>query len=227
MSASPILTATNVFKSYATENGHTKLQVLKDVNLTVQSGSITSIIGSSGSGKSTLLHILGGLDKPDSGSVIWDNTNIFTLNKNELANFRNKYIGFVFQFHHLLPEFTSLENVSMPALIAGTKFDQAAERAQYLMERLGVVDRASHRPAQLSGGEQQRVAIARALMNNPKVILADEPTGNLDEKNTDTILEMLTELRDEFEVTILLITHEKKVSEFSDITLEIKNGTIS
>ncbi len=227
MQVSPILIASNLQKSYTTQNGSSKLQVLNGLDLSVQRGSITSIIGTSGSGKSTLLHILGGLDKPDSGSVLWDDTDIFALNKNQLAEFRNKYMGFVFQFHHLLPEFTSLENVCMPALISGTRQEKARERALYIMNRLGVAERAAHRPAQLSGGEQQRVAIARALMNNPKVILADEPTGNLDEKNTDTILGLLSELRDEFEVTILLITHERKVSEFSDITLEINNGTIS
>lgn len=227
MSTSPLLTARGIYKSYEDQDGGSPLQVLKNVSLTLNKGTITSIIGSSGSGKSTLLHILGGLDKPDKGNILWGDTDLATLNSNQLADFRNKYLGFVFQFHHLLPEFTAIENVCMPALISGMGFKEASKKAYPLMTRLGVANRKEHRPTQLSGGEQQRVAMARALMNSPKLILADEPTGNLDEANTEIILNMLFELRDDFGVAILLITHEKSIAEKSDVTLEIKNGSIS
>src|SRR5690554_955586 len=227
MSTSPLLTAQGIYKSYEDQDGGSPLQVLQDVSLTLNKGTITSIIGSSGSGKSTLLHILGGLDKPDKGNILWGDTDLATLNSNQLADFRNKYLGFVFQFHHLLPEFTAIENVCMPALISGVSFKEASKKAYPIMARLGVANRKEHRPTQLSGGEQQRVAMARALMNSPKLILADEPTGNLDEANTDIILKMLFELRDDFGVAILLITHEKSIADKSDVTLEIKNGSIS
>lgn len=222
-----VLRGENISKSYKSEQGEARLEVLRNVSLDIKKGSITSIIGSSGSGKSTLLHILGGLDKPDSGSVYWQETLISSMNSDQLAEFRNENIGFVFQFHHLLPEFTALENVSMPALIAGKSFDEASKRAMSLLERFGVENRKNHRPTQLSGGEQQRVSMARALMNKPSIILADEPTGNLDDTNTSTILDMLFELREQDEVTVLLITHEKAIAERSDIIIEIKNGELS
>ncbi|GAB5409103.1 MAG: lipoprotein-releasing ABC transporter ATP-binding protein LolD [Balneolaceae bacterium] len=222
-----VLKGESISKSYKSEQAEARLEVLKNVSIEIEKGSITSIVGSSGSGKSTLLHILGGLDKPDSGSVFWEDTRISSMNSDQLAEFRNKNIGFVFQFHHLLPEFTALENVSMPALIAGESLENASKRALKLLDRFGVEERKNHRPTQLSGGEQQRVSMARALMNKPSIILADEPTGNLDDSNTATILDMLYELRDKDEVTILLITHEKSIAERSDIILEIKNGELS
>ena len=228
MSTTSILSATDIFKTYASnENVGEKLVVLNGVSLEVQKGSITSIVGSSGSGKSTLLHILGGLDKADSGTVLWGEKNLAEMDSDELAGFRNKNVGFVFQFHHLLPEFTALENVSMPALIAGMSIDEASSRANELLERFGVGNRRNHRPTQLSGGEQQRVSMARAVMNNPALILADEPTGNLDEKNTSIILDMLFELRDEYDTSVLLITHEEEIAERSDTILEIKQGELS
>ncbi|MEQ9308973.1 MAG: ABC transporter ATP-binding protein [Balneolaceae bacterium] len=222
-----VLHGDSISKSYKSEQGEAELEVLKNVSINIEKGSITSIVGSSGSGKSTLLHILGGLDKPDSGNVFWGDKIISAMNSDQLAEFRNKNIGFVFQFHHLLPEFTALENVSMPALIAGESLEKASKRALMLLDRFGVAERKNHRPTQLSGGEQQRVSMARALMNKPSIILADEPTGNLDDANTSTILDMLYELRDKDEVTILLITHEQKIAERSDIILEIKNGELS
>lgn len=222
----PVLTADKVCKSYESQEGGAPLEVLRDVSLALFESSVTSIIGTSGSGKSTLLHILGGLDRPDSGSITWGSARLERLNQNQLAGLRNSYLGFVFQFHHLLPEFSALENVCMPALISGMKYKEAVRLALPLMARLGVENRKEHRPAQLSGGEQQRVAMARALINKPKLILADEPTGNLDEANTETILSMLFELRDEFGVAILLITHEKGIAERSDRVLHLKNGRI-
>lgn len=222
-----ILKAENIYKSYKSEQADAKLEVLKDVSLEVKKGSITSIVGSSGSGKSTLLHILGGLDRPDSGTVYWGDKKLSSMNSDQLAEFRNTNIGFVFQFHHLLPEFTALENVSMPALIAGQSKADSEKRALELLDRFGVVDRKNHRPTQLSGGEQQRVSMARALMNKPELILADEPTGNLDAKNTAIILDMLFELREKDNVTVLLITHERIIAERSDIILEIKSGELS
>lgn len=227
MSNSILLSAKGIHKSFEDENGGAPLEVLRGVDIDVPEATITSIVGSSGSGKSTLLHIVGGLDKPDSGSVLWGNTDISSLKNNELATFRNKNIGFVFQFHHLLPEFTAIENIAMPALISGKSIEEATERALKLMERFGVAERRNHRPTQLSGGEQQRVSMARALMNEPKLILADEPTGNLDDANTQIILDMLFELRDQDGVSVLLITHEKSIAQRSDILLEIKSGTIS
>lgn len=222
-----VLRCEGINKSYESEQAGARLEVLKNVSLEIKKGSITAIVGSSGSGKSTLLHILGGLDKPDGGSVFWGNQLISSMNSDQLADFRNKNIGFVFQFHHLLPEFTALENVSMPALIAGVSIQEASKRAIHLLERFGVADRKNHRPTQLSGGEQQRVSMARALMNKPSIILADEPTGNLDDSNTSTILDMLFELREQDGVTVLLITHEKTIAQRSDIILEIKNGELS
>lgn len=223
-----VIRAEGISKSYKSEQGNSRLEVVKDVSVSIKKGSITSIVGSSGSGKSTLLHILGGLDRPDDGGkVFWGDKDISSMSSDSLADFRNKNIGFVFQFHHLLPEFTALENVSMPALIAGKSMQEASKRALKLLERFGVSERKDHRPTQLSGGEQQRVSMARALMNEPSIILADEPTGNLDDTNTDIILDMLFELRDEYGVSVLLITHEQKIAQRSDTILEIKNGELN
>lgn len=221
-----ILTGSNIKKTYPQKDGMGALTVLNNVSISIKRGSVVSVIGASGSGKSTLLHVLGGLDKPDSGNVTWNENNIYTMNDESLANFRNTQLGFVFQFHHLLPEFTALENIMMPALISGKDFSDAKARASYLLEQFGIPARAEHRPTQLSGGEQQRVAMARALMNNPKLILADEPTGNLDEENTDILLDMLFELRELENVSILLITHEKDIAKRSDIIYQLSKGNL-
>lgn len=221
-----VLEAKNLHKSFPGGPDKDELHVLQGMNLEVTEGSITSIIGSSGSGKSTLLHILGGLDRPDKGDVFWDGKNITTYKTDDLAEFRNRYIGFVFQFHHLLPEFTALENVAMPGLIAGTESKEAFERAEELLGLFGIEGRKGHRPTQLSGGEQQRVSMARALMNNPRIILADEPTGNLDQDNTNIILDLLFELREAMGVSVLLITHEKEIAQRSDRILELKKGVL-
>ncbi len=221
-----VLEAKNLYKSFPGGPDQDELKVLQGMNLEITEASITSIIGSSGSGKSTLLHILGGLDRADKGDVFWDGKNISEYKSDDLADFRNKYIGFVFQFHHLLPEFTALENVAMPALIAGNQAKQAYARAKELLDNFGIGERKGHRPTQLSGGEQQRVSMARALMNNPRIILADEPTGNLDQKNTDIILDLLFELREMMGVSVLLITHEKEIASQSDRILELENGVL-
>ncbi len=222
-----ILTAEGIYKSFKSTEGDEPLEVLKNVSLKIPKASITSIVGSSGSGKSTLLHILGGLDRPDQGTVFWGEKDLASMNSDELAEFRNTNIGFVFQFHHLLPEFTAIENVSMPAMIAGKSIEDSKRDALKLLDRFGVANRRNHRPTQLSGGEQQRVSMARAIMNNPSLILADEPTGNLDDSNTSIILNMLFELRAEFGVSVLLITHEKEIAKRSDTILEIKNGELT
>lgn len=221
-----VLEAKDLHKSFPAGPDKDELHVLQGMNLEITQGSVTSIIGSSGSGKSTLLHILGGLDRADKGDVFWDGKNITTYKPDDLAEFRNSYIGFVFQFHHLLPEFTALENVAMPGLIAGTESKEAFERAEELLGLFGVEGRKGHRPTQLSGGEQQRVSMARALMNNPRIILADEPTGNLDQDNTNIILDLLFELREAMGVSVLLITHEKEIAERSDRILELKKGVL-
>lgn len=221
-----ILAGSNIVKTYPQKDGKGALTVLNDVSVSIPRGSIVSVIGASGSGKSTLLHVLGGLDKPDSGNVSWNGHNIYTMNDESLADFRNRELGFVFQFHHLLPEFTALENIMMPALISGMDINSAKSRAKYLLKQFDIPARAEHRPAQLSGGEQQRVAMARALMNNPKLILADEPTGNLDEENTDILLDILFELRKLENVSILLITHEKDIAKRSDIIYQLSKGNL-
>lgn len=221
-----ILEGKNITKRYESESGNGTLTVLDDTSIAIEKGAVVTVAGVSGSGKSTLLHILGGLDRPDSGSVIWENESIYDMSKESLAGFRNKKLGFVFQFHHLLPEFTALENIMMPALIHGDSPDNAGQRAMELLEEFGIPGRAEHRPAQLSGGEQQRVAMARALMNNPELILADEPTGNLDEENTEILLKMLFDLREKENLSILLITHEKDIAHRSDIIYELSKGKL-
>ncbi len=225
--SSLILKASEIRKTYQTEQSDHPLVVLDGINIEIPSAKIISIVGSSGSGKSTLLHILGGLDKPDSGEVYWGESNLADMSSDELADFRNRNIGFVFQFHHLLPEFTALENVSMPGLIAGLDIKEANDKAHALLKRFGVDKRSNHRPTQLSGGEQQRVSMARAVMNRPALVLADEPTGNLDDKNTEIILNLLFELKDEYSVSVLLITHEEEIAKRSDLILEIKNGKLA
>jgi lipoprotein-releasing system ATP-binding protein len=221
-----VLEAVQVSKSFPSKAGTGMLEVLNQVNLQVQESEIVAIIGSSGSGKSTLLHLLGGLDHPDTGDVYWNDSSIFNWKQDKLSEERNRQVGFVFQFHHLLPEFTAIENVYMPGLIGGIPLKEAESRAASLLDYLGMTERTEHRPSQLSGGEQQRVAIARALMNNPSMILADEPTGNLDEKNTDIILNQLIELREAEQVAMVLITHEKEIAARCDTIYELRQGKL-
>ena len=215
-----MLTARNIHKSFAS------LQVLKGVDIDIAAGEIVSIVGPSGSGKSTLLHILGTLDTPDSGSITIDNTLLQTLNSRQLAAFRNKNIGFVFQFHHLLPEFSAIENVCIPGWIAGTNKTQVAAHAAELLDLLGLKDRKENKPQQLSGGEQQRVAVARALINQPKIIFAYEPTGNLDSANARELHQLFFNLRKQFNQTFLIVTHNEELAGMSDRTLHMKDGKI-
>ncbi len=212
--------ATGIQKFYG------NLQVLKGVDLNVERGEIVSIVGPSGSGKSTLLHILGTLDKPGSGEVIINNHRIDYLNHREVAAFRNRHIGFVFQFHHLLPEFTALENVCIPGWIAGKKKKELATRAAGLLESLGLGQRLENKPMALSGGEQQRVAVARALINEPDIIFADEPTGNLDSANAKDLHELFFDLRKRFNQTFLIVTHNEDLARMSDRVLHMKDGKI-
>ncbi len=200
--------------------------VLKGVSLSIDKGQLVSIVGSSGAGKSTLLHILGTLDDADSGQVILNGVETRKLKKKQIAAFRNQNIGFIFQFHHLLPEFTTLENACMPAYIAGKSISEAAKMALPILESLGVSHRLDHKPAQLSGGEQQRVAVARALINRPKIIFADEPTGNLDKENADEVFKMLLSLRSEFDITMVIVTHDPQLASQTDKTYIMQNGLI-
>lgn len=226
MSDDYVLQCTSIHKEFPSESGNGVLRILQGVDLQVKKADIISIVGSSGSGKSTLLHILGGLDQPTSGDVFWHGKSIYQFKKDQLAELRNQNVGFVFQFHHLLPEFTAMENVMMPALIQDTPFPKADKRAKELLDRFGMSGRLNHRPSQLSGGEQQRVSMARALTNNPSIILADEPTGNLDEKNTESILSLLFQLREMEDVSIVLITHEKEIATRCDTVYSLHNGTL-
>jgi lipoprotein-releasing system ATP-binding protein len=222
----PVLEARDIRKSFPSKSGKGTLDILTGVNLSVSSSEMTAVVGSSGSGKSTLLHILGGLDHPDSGDVFWNRYPIYQWKQDKLAEERNRQVGFVFQFHHLLPEFSAIENVFLPGLIGGKGLPESRDRAAMLLERLGMSERHHHKPSQLSGGEQQRVAIARALMNRPAIILADEPTGNLDEANTEIILEQLTELRETEQVAMVLITHELDIAARCDTIYELKHGQL-
>ena len=215
-----MLRATGIHKYYG------QLHVLKGVNISVNKGEIVSIVGSSGAGKSTLLHILGTLDMPDSGEIFINNTAAHLLKGKKLAAFRNSQIGFVFQFHHLLPEFTALENVCIPSWIAGNSKKQTEEKAIELLATLGLKERLDNKPNQLSGGEQQRVAVARALINNPSIVFADEPTGNLDSVHAKELHELFVELRDKFKQTFLIVTHNEEMAEMSDRILHMKDGKI-
>jgi len=221
-----VLEVKNVSKSFASKQGQEELQVLQNINLEISKGSSVSIVGSSGSGKSTLLHILGGLDLPTSGNVFFKGTDLTSLTSDQLASFRNKNLGFIFQFHHLLPEFTALENVFMPGLIAGTPFKSLKKQASDLLGTFGLGDRLEHRPSELSGGEQQRVAVARALINNPEVILADEPTGNLDEKSTQNLLDILFPLVKDRNLTLVMVTHDMAIANACDLTYKLEHGKL-
>lgn len=210
----------NITKSYG------QLQVLKGIDLCVEKGEVVSIVGPSGAGKTTLLQIMGTLDKPDSGTVLINDIDVTTLSTNALADFRNQNIGFVFQFHQLLPEFTAEENVMLPALIAGKKRSEAKARCKELMQFLGLSDRMGHKPAELSGGEKQRVAVARALINNPAVILADEPSGSLDSKNKQELHQLFFELREKYNQTFVIVTHDEELARTTDRTIHIKDGIV-
>lgn len=213
-----MLSAKNIKKQYG------RLSVLKGVDVTVDKGEIVSIVGSSGAGKSTLLHILGTLDKPDSGEIVVNGQLVQQLKGNRLSAFRNKHIGFVFQFHHLLPEFTALENVCIPGWIAGYKKKEVILKATDLLKTLGLEERLQNKPQQLSGGEQQRVAVARALINSPSIVMADEPTGNLDSANARELHQLFIDLRNKFNQTFLIVTHNEELSKMSDRILIMKDG---
>ena len=213
-----MIEAKNIIKRYGS------LEVLRGVDVTIEKGEVVSIVGPSGAGKTTLLQILGTLDRPDSGSVTYDGVEMNRLNNNELARFRNKNIGFVFQFHQLLPEFTTAENVAIPALIGGEKNEIAFKRAKELLDYLGLSNRLDHKPSQLSGGERQRVAVARALINQPKVILADEPSGSLDTANKQELHKLFFKLREDFQQTFVIVTHDETLAEEADRTLHMIDG---
>jgi lipoprotein-releasing system ATP-binding protein len=213
-----MIKAQNIRKSYGS------LLVLKGIDFEAKDSEVLSIVGASGAGKSSLLQILGTLSLPDSGKVFLDGTDVFGLGSNALADFRNKNIGFVFQFHHLLPEFTALENVAIPAMIGKMKLKAAKEKAKGLLTLLGLGDRLTHKPSELSGGEQQRVAIARALINDPSVLFADEPSGNLDTTTKQEIHKLFFDLRDRFGLTIVIVTHDRELASMSDRILEMKDG---
>jgi len=215
-----MLTGKNIYKRYGS------LEVLKGVNLEINKGEVVAIVGPSGCGKSTLLHILGSLDKADMGEIVINNTALSLLSGNKLAAFRNKHIGFVFQFHHLLPEFTALENVCIPGWLAGRGKNEVKDKAEQLLKILGLVNRNENKPNQLSGGEQQRVAVARALINNPSIVFADEPTGNLDSANAQELHQLFFDLRKQFNQTFLIVTHNEELSQLSDRVLHMKDGRI-
>jgi lipoprotein-releasing system ATP-binding protein len=215
-----MIQAQNIYKSFG------PLKVLKGIDLQVNKGEIVSIVGASGAGKTTLLHIIGSLDRADQGNVHINQTDISKLNDRKLAAFRNKHIGFIFQFHHLLPEFTALENICIPAFIAGSSKKAAELRAMELLDFLGLKDRSTHKPAQLSGGEQQRVAVARALMNNPDVVLADEPSGNLDSQNARELHKLFFSLRTTFGQTFIIVTHNEELAAMADRKITMRDGSI-
>ena len=203
------------------------LKVLKDISLEVQTSQVVTIVGPSGAGKSTLLHLIGTLDRPDKGEIIIDGMKIHELSDDQLSDFRSSHIGFVFQFHHLLPEFTAMENVMLPMLIAGKPKHEAQQRARELLSFLKLEERVGHKPSELSGGEQQRVAVARALANNPDVILTDEPSGNLDTENAQKLHQLFFELRDKFHQTFIIVTHNEELAKLSDRCIVMRDGQIS
>lgn len=215
-----MITISNITKSFGT------LQVLKGIDLTINKGEVVSIVGPSGAGKTTLLQIIGTLDTPDGGSVSINGQDVTRLSQKKLADFRNRHIGFVFQFHQLLPEFTALENVMIPALIAGTSRREAKEKAMSLLDMLGLTSRASHKPSELSGGEKQRVAVARALVNTPDVILADEPSGSLDSENKKELHQLFFDLRDRLGQTFVIVTHDESLAAITDRTINMRDGQI-
>ena len=215
-----MLKAQNIHKSFG------KLEVLKGINLNVEKGEIVSIVGTSGAGKSTLLHVLGTIEKPDMGSILIEGKKVSELNDKALSVFRNKSIGFVFQFHHLLPEFTALENVCIPAFIGGKGKKEAEKEAMKLLEFMSLTDRNDHKPSELSGGEQQRVAIARALINKPAVVFADEPSGNLDSQSSQVLHKLFLSLREQFNQTFVIVTHNKELAAMADRKLVIKDGLV-
>ena len=216
-----MITIKNITKSFGS------LQVLKGIDLTVNKGEVVSIVGPSGAGKTTLLQIIGTLDRADTGSVIIDGQDITKLSQSKLADFRNQHIGFVFQFHQLLPEFSAIENIMIPALIAGVSRREAKQKAMSLLTMLGLADRAEHKPSQLSGGEKQRVAVARALVNNPAVVLADEPSGSLDTKNKEELHQLFFELRDQLGQTFVIVTHDEALAAITDRTIHMRDGIIN
>ena len=215
-----MITLRNITKSFGT------LQVLKGIDLQIEKGEVVSIVGPSGAGKTTLLQIMGTLDTPDTGSVLIGDTDVTQLSQKEMARFRNQHLGFVFQFHQLLPEFTALENVMIPALIANRSQKETKERAKELLDFLGLSDRVEHKPNELSGGEKQRVAVARALMNKPSVILADEPSGSLDSKNKAELHQLFFDLRDQLGQTFVIVTHDETLAVLTDRTIHLKDGMI-
>jgi len=220
-----ILIAEKVSKSFTNLKGE-KITVLRDVSFSLEKNTLSTIVGASGAGKSTLLHILSGLDNLDSGSVVIDDADLFSLNDEDISKFRNEKIGFVFQFHHLLPEFTALENVALPLLIKGISLKEALSKAETLLSKVEIENRRDHKPAELSGGEQQRIAVARALINKPLLIFADEPTGNLDSKNSELLKNLFIELNRELKQTFLIVTHNKEFAQIGDNILEMKDGKL-
>jgi len=219
-----VLEARNVRRQF--QQGPVTLEVLQAVNVSIRAGERLSIVGASGSGKTTLLQILGGLDKPSSGHVFVDGKDIHSLGERERGELRNHALGFVYQFHHLLPEFSALENVAMPLLVRRTKASEAKDRAREILKRVGLGERLDHRPHQLSGGERQRAAVARALVTQPKLVLADEPTGNLDGKNAEQVFELMLELNRERQTSLVVVTHDLRIAARMDRALEIENGTL-
>ncbi len=220
-----IITAENLFKSFSKSKSK-KVEVLNDLSIKIESNKSTMIVGASGAGKSTLLHILAGLDFPDSGIVKFKDENVYEYDDKKLSEFRNNNFGVVFQFHHLLPEFTAIENVAIPKMINGANQKQAFQKGEELLKLVGLKERTDHKPAELSGGEAQRVAIARALINEPQILFADEPTGNLDSKTSSSIHELFEELKEKLKITMLIVTHNAELVKLADKVLEMKDGKI-